>query len=107
MGRAGYFGVIGTRGRTPGSVLGRREHSAFTGTSRAEPVGTDARPHDYGVTDEQPNLTTVHDRLIAAGLSDERIAEHMTAGRVRVDGELVTDLDTPAPGGTRVVVWAE
>jgi len=27
--------------------------------------------------------------------------------RVRVDGELVTDLDTPAPADTRVVVWAE
>jgi hypothetical protein len=31
----------------------------------------------------------------------------MTAGRVRVDGELVTDPDTPAPFVTRVVVWAE
>ena len=31
----------------------------------------------------------------------------MTAGRVRVDGELVMGLDTPAPAGTRVVVWAE
>lgn len=30
-----------------------------------------------------------------------------TAGRVRVDGELVTDLDTLAPVGTRVVVRAE
>jgi hypothetical protein len=49
----------------------------------------------------------VRDRLTAAGLSDERIAEHMAAGRVRVDGELATDLDTSAPAGTRVVVWAE
>ena len=48
---------------------------------------------------------TVRDRLTAAGLSDSRIQEHMTAGRVRVDCELVTDLDTPAPTGTRVVVW--
>jgi hypothetical protein len=35
----------------------------------------------------------------------------MTAGGVRVDGELVTDPDTPAPAGApagaRVVVWAE
>jgi hypothetical protein len=31
----------------------------------------------------------------------------MTAGRVRVDGVPVTDLDTPAAGGTRIVVWAE
>jgi hypothetical protein len=49
----------------------------------------------------------VRDRLTAAGLSDERIEEHLTAGRLRVDGELVTDLDTPAPAGTRVVVWTE
>jgi hypothetical protein len=31
----------------------------------------------------------------------------MTAERVRLDGELVTDLTTPAPGGTRVVIWSE
>ena len=30
----------------------------------------------------------------------------MTAGRLRVDGELVSDLDTPAPVGTRVAVWS-
>ena len=62
--------------------------------------------HHEAVTDN-PAPTTVRDRLIAAGLSDERIEQHMTAGRVRVDGELVTDLDTPAPAGTRVGVWAE
>jgi hypothetical protein len=47
----------------------------------------------------------VRDRLTAAGLSGERIEQHMTAGRVRADGDLVTDLDTPAPAGTRVVIW--
>jgi hypothetical protein len=61
--------------------------------------------HDDGVTDEQPAPTTVGDRLTAAALSDSRIHEYMTAGRVRVDGELVTELDTPAPTGTRIVVW--
>ena len=59
------------------------------------------------MTDDEPSPLTVRDRLTAAGLSDERIEQHMTAGRVRVDGEPVTDLDTPAPAGTRVVVWAE
>jgi hypothetical protein len=49
----------------------------------------------------------VRDRLAAAGLSDSRIDEHMTAGRLRVDGELVTDLDTPAPPPARVVLWDE
>jgi hypothetical protein len=43
-------------------------------------------------------IAVLRDRLTAAGLSDERIQQHITAGRVRVDGELVTDLDTPAPG---------
>ena len=60
------------------------------------------------MTDEPaPTPLTVRDRLSAAGLSDERIEQHMTAGRVRVDGELVTDLDTPAPPPARVVVWDE
>ena len=63
--------------------------------------------HDDGVTDSEPTSTTVRDRLTAAGLSAERIEEHMTAGRLRVDGELVTELDAPAPAGTRVVVWTE
>ena len=63
--------------------------------------------HDDTVTDDEPAPTTVHDRLTAAGLSDERIEQHMTAGRVRVDGELVTDLDAAAPAGTRIVVWTE
>ena len=39
--------------------------------------------HHHGVTDEPaPTTLTVRDRLTAAGLSDERIAEHVAAGRV-------------------------
>jgi hypothetical protein len=64
-----------------------------------------ARAHHHAVTDE-PAPTTVRDRLTAAGLSAERIEQHMSAGRVRIDGALVTDLDMLAPAGTRVVVWA-
>jgi len=60
--------------------------------------------HD-AVTEEP--TPTVRDRLTAARLSAERIEQHMTAGRVRVDGELVTDLDALAPVGTRVVIWTE
>jgi hypothetical protein len=75
-------------------------------TGRTEPQGTvGARLHDDGVTDDEPAPTTVLDRLIAAGLSEARIEQHMTAERVRVDGELVTDLTTPAPAGTRIVIW--
>jgi hypothetical protein len=63
--------------------------------------------HDHAVTDQEPAPTTVRDRLTTAGLSAERIEQHLTAGRVRVDGELVTDVDALTPAGTRVVVWAE
>ena len=77
-------------------------------TSRTDPPGTvGARMHDVAVTDDEPTPTTVRDRLTTAGLSAERIEQHMTAGWVRVDGEVVTDLDAPAPAGTRVVVWGE
>jgi len=59
------------------------------------------------VTDDQdvPTLLTVGDRLSAAGLSDDRIVEHLGAGRLRVDGQLVEDLDATAPAGSRIVMW--
>ena len=63
--------------------------------------------NDDPVVDERPEIPTVFDRLLAAGLSQERIEQHLTAGRVRVDGELVTDPDRPAPPPARVVLWAE
>jgi len=59
------------------------------------------------VTDERPDVPTVFDRLVGAGLSQERIEQHLTAGRVRVDGELVADPYRPAPPPARVVLWAE
>jgi hypothetical protein len=59
------------------------------------------------MTDDEPTPTTVRDRLIAAGLSESRIEQHMTAGRLRVDGEPVIDLDAPAAAGSRVVIWTE
>ena len=62
--------------------------------------------HDDLVTDERPDVPTVFDRLVAAGLARERIEQHLAAGRVRVDGELVADLDRPAPPPARVVLWA-
>jgi hypothetical protein len=48
----------------------------------------------------------VRDRLTAAGLSESRIEQHMTAGRVRVDGEPVTDLSRPASPPARIVITA-
>ena len=47
------------------------------------------------------------DRLVGAGLSRERIEQHLAAGRVLVDGELVAHPDRPAPPPARVVLWAE
>jgi hypothetical protein len=63
--------------------------------------------HDGAVPDVEPAALTVLDRLTAAGLSEEQIAEHMSVGRGRVAGEHVSDRDTPAPTGTRAVVWSE
>jgi hypothetical protein len=63
--------------------------------------------HDDPVTDERPEIPTVFDRLVAAGPSQQRIEQHLAAGRVRVDGELVTDPYRPAPPPVRVVLWAE
>ena len=48
---------------------------------------------------------TVRSRL-AGVLSDERVAEHMRNRAVRLDGVVVTDLDLPAPAGTRIVIAA-
>lgn len=47
-------------------------------------------------------VPTVRDRM--RYLSEERIADHLAAGRVHLDGVQITDLDTPAPDGTRVVL---
>jgi hypothetical protein len=51
-------------------------------------------------------METVFDRLLAAGLSEERIQWHLSAGTVRVDGQVVTDPDAPAPRPSRIVLWS-
>jgi hypothetical protein len=63
--------------------------------------------HDDPVTDERPDVPTVFDRLLAAGLSQERIEQHHAARRIRVDGNVVEDLEQAAAPPTRIVLWAE
>jgi stalled ribosome rescue protein Dom34 len=46
----------------------------------------------------------VFDRLLASGLSIESVEQHLTAGRVRVDGQVVTHPDTPAPPRTTITL---
>jgi hypothetical protein len=58
------------------------------------------------VIDDQPTDVRVFNRLLAAGLSLERIEQHLTAGRVHVDGEVCTDPYRPAPPPARVVITA-
>jgi hypothetical protein len=50
---------------------------------------------------------TILDRLISAGISEERARDHLAVGRIRLDGEVVTDPATPAPPGTRPVVTGQ
>jgi hypothetical protein len=56
------------------------------------------------LTAEPASPPTLLDRLRAAGVSDERIQAHLAAGTIRLDGETMTDLDQPAPEGTRPLI---
>ena len=50
-------------------------------------------------------VPSVRSRL-AGVLSDERVAEHLRNLALRLDGEVVDDLDVPAPIGSRMVIAA-
>lgn len=52
----------------------------------------------------EPDSPTVRTRLTAAGLSPARVAEHLAAGRLTVDGRQVEDLDEPAPPPARLLL---
>jgi hypothetical protein len=47
---------------------------------------------------------TVLDRLLAAGIADDRARAHLAAGLVRVEGEVADGPDHPAPPPSRVVI---
>lgn len=50
---------------------------------------------------EEPT-PTVRSRALAAGITEEHLRAALERGAIRLDGENVTDLDTPAPPGTRI-----
>jgi hypothetical protein len=54
-------------------------------------------PYKCHMTETEPDVPTVVDRMRAVGLSQEFIKEHLAAGHVRVDDEIVTDPGRPAP----------
>jgi hypothetical protein len=59
------------------------------------------------MSDDAPaEPVTVLDRLLAAGINPDRAVEHLRAGRVSVDGTIVTDPEAPAPKPVRVVLVA-
>lgn len=57
-------------------------------------------------TDPVTDSPTVRDRLLAAGLSEERIDWWLSLepGAVRVDGQPVVDGDQPAPAPARITL---
>lgn len=50
------------------------------------------------------NGQTVRERLAAAGLSEQRVAMHLENKVLQVDCQTVTDLDQPAPAGSRIII---
>jgi hypothetical protein len=48
----------------------------------------------------------VLDRMIAAGISEDRIRGFFAAGAVRVDGQPVSDPATPAAPPCRIVIMS-
>ena len=48
--------------------------------------------------------TTVLDRMLRAGISDERAQRHLSSGAVVIDGERVTDPNTPIRPESRILV---
>lgn len=55
------------------------------------------------VPDYRPDQR-VFDRLLDAGLTATRLEQHLGAGRVELDGEVVTDPYRMAPRGTRLTL---
>ena len=70
--------------------------------------GSDGRWYGLvsAVGSSSPDEDTSRGQSSRRGLSDERVAEHVRNRALRLDGVVVTDLDLPAPAGTRIVIAA-
>lgn len=49
-------------------------------------------------------VPTVLDRMTRAGISQDSIEAHLKAGTIRLGGEPVVDLASPAPPPARIVI---
>ncbi|MBP2371364.1 hypothetical protein [Pseudonocardia parietis] len=62
---------------------------------------------DETETEDTAPAPTVRSRAVSAGIDEERLRGHLERGVLLLDGEPVTDLDTPAPAGTRINVGGQ
>ncbi|AEA26498.1 hypothetical protein Psed_4339 [Pseudonocardia dioxanivorans CB1190] len=56
------------------------------------------------MSDDQPDTPTVRDRATAAGIPETRLLTYVERGLLLLDGDVVCELDQPAPPGTRLLV---
>lgn len=64
----------------------------------------DARSRIVGSRRFRGRAPTVLDRLLAAGMRESRARLHLAAGRIRMDGIVVTDTGQLAPPPPRIVI---
>lgn len=87
---------------------GRRTGRAWRqGVDEESAYGREVTDPDTAPSSETGVATgpvTLLDRLLAAGLSAERARTWVSAGGVRVDGQLVTDCAHPAPPPARITL---
>ncbi|MGD9986340.1 hypothetical protein [Pseudonocardia sp.] len=56
------------------------------------------------MSDDQPGIPTVRDRAVAAGIPEPRLGAYIERGQLLLDGDVVCELDQPAPAGTRLLI---
>ena len=62
---------------------------------------------DQTEPDDIAPVPTVRSRAMSAGIDEDRLRGHLERGVLLLDGEPVTDLDTPAPVGTRINIGGQ